>query len=49
MKALVWHGRGDVRLDNVPHPQMEHPRDAIVKVTSTAICGSDCTMDICRP
>jgi hypothetical protein len=33
MKALIWHGRGDVRLDTVPRPQMKHPRDAIVKVT----------------
>ena len=41
MKALVWHGRNDVRLDTVPDPTIEEPRDAIVKVTSTAICGSD--------
>ena len=41
MKALVWHGRNDVRLDTVPDPVIEAPRDAIVKVTSTAICGSD--------
>lgn len=41
MKALCWHGKGDVRIDNVPDPRIEEPRDAIVKVTSTAICGSD--------
>jgi threonine dehydrogenase-like Zn-dependent dehydrogenase len=41
MKALVWHGRYDVRCDTVSDPVIEDPRDAIVKVTSTAICGSD--------
>jgi threonine dehydrogenase-like Zn-dependent dehydrogenase len=41
MKALCWHGKKDIRCDNVPDPQIEHPRDAIVKVTSCAICGSD--------
>jgi threonine dehydrogenase-like Zn-dependent dehydrogenase len=41
MKALVWHGKGDVRVDNVPDPKIEDPRDVIIKVTSTAICGSD--------
>ena len=41
MKALVWHGTNDVRCDTVPDPAIEHPRDAIVKVTSCAICGSD--------
>jgi threonine dehydrogenase-like Zn-dependent dehydrogenase len=41
MRALVWHGRNDVRCDTVPDPRIEHPRDAIVKVTSCAICGSD--------
>lgn len=41
MKALCWHGKGDVRIDNVPDPRIEEPRDAIVKITSTAICGSD--------
>src|SRR3954465_8891797 len=40
MKALCWHGKKDIRCDNVPDPQIEHPRDAIVKVTSCAICGS---------
>ncbi|MCU0704697.1 MAG: glutathione-dependent formaldehyde dehydrogenase [Fimbriiglobus sp.] len=41
MKALCWHGNGDVRIDTVPDPKIEHPRDAIIRVTSTAICGSD--------
>jgi len=41
MKALCWHGTNDVRVDNVPDPQIVNPRDAIVRVTSTAICGSD--------
>jgi threonine dehydrogenase-like Zn-dependent dehydrogenase len=41
MKALCWHGKGDVRVDTVPDPKIEHPRDAVIKVTSTAICGSD--------
>ena len=41
MRALCWHGKSDVRVDNVPDPKIEEPRDAIVKITSTAICGSD--------
>lgn len=41
MRALVWHGTHDVRVDNVPDPKILNPRDAIVRVTSTAICGSD--------
>jgi threonine dehydrogenase-like Zn-dependent dehydrogenase len=41
MKALCWHGKEDIRCDVVPDPKVEHPRDAIVKVTSCAICGSD--------
>lgn len=41
MKALCWHGKSDIRCDTVPDPKIEHPRDAIVKVTSCAICGSD--------
>ncbi|PWR10338.1 glutathione-dependent formaldehyde dehydrogenase [Micromonospora acroterricola] len=41
MKALTWHGRRDVRVDEVPDPRIEEPTDAIIKVTSTAICGSD--------
>ncbi len=41
MKAVVWHGKHDVRVDNVPDPKILNPRDAIVKITTTAICGSD--------
>jgi threonine dehydrogenase-like Zn-dependent dehydrogenase len=41
MRALVWHGKNDVRVDRVPDPEILNPRDAIVKITSTAICGSD--------
>ncbi|MBD2034631.1 glutathione-dependent formaldehyde dehydrogenase [Leptolyngbya sp. FACHB-321] len=41
MKAVCWHGANDVRVDNVPDPKILNPRDAIVKITSTAICGSD--------
>ena len=41
MKALCWHGAGDIRCDSVPDPKIEDPRDVIIKVTSCAICGSD--------
>lgn len=41
MRALVWHGKEDIRCDQVTDPEIEHPRDAIIKVTSCAICGSD--------
>ncbi len=41
MRALTWHGKHDVRVDTVPDPQLVNPRDAIIKITSTAICGSD--------
>ncbi|PHK95226.1 glutathione-dependent formaldehyde dehydrogenase [Pseudoroseomonas rhizosphaerae] len=41
MKALTWHGKGDIRCESVPDPRIEHPRDAIIKVTACAICGSD--------
>lgn len=41
MKALCWHGKYDVRVETVPDPTILNPRDAIIKVTSTAICGSD--------
>jgi threonine dehydrogenase-like Zn-dependent dehydrogenase len=41
MKALVWHGKEDIRCEEIPDPRIEQPRDAIVKVTSCAICGSD--------
>ncbi|WP_111768255.1 zinc-dependent alcohol dehydrogenase [Nakamurella deserti] len=41
MKALTWHGKRDVRVEEVPDPKLQDPTDAIIKVTSTAICGSD--------
>ncbi len=41
MKALAWHGKRDVRVDTVPDPTLEHPTDAIIKVTSSGLCGSD--------
>ncbi len=41
MRALTWHGKHDVRIDNVPDPDIINPRDAIVRITKTAICGSD--------
>jgi threonine dehydrogenase-like Zn-dependent dehydrogenase len=41
MRALRWHGKHDIRCDTVPDPEIEHPRDAIIRVTSCAICGSD--------
>jgi threonine dehydrogenase-like Zn-dependent dehydrogenase len=41
MKALTWHGKRDVRIDEVPDPTIQEPTDAIIRVTSTAICGSD--------
>jgi len=41
MKAVTWHGKRDVRVDEVPDPRIEQPTDAIVKITSSAICGSD--------
>ena len=41
MKAITWHGKHDLRCESVPDPRIEHPRDAIIKVTACAICGSD--------
>jgi threonine dehydrogenase-like Zn-dependent dehydrogenase len=41
MKAVCYHGRGDMQVDTVPDPKILNQRDAIIKVTSTAICGSD--------
>ncbi|MHC1763580.1 MAG: zinc-dependent alcohol dehydrogenase [Verrucomicrobiia bacterium] len=41
MKAACWFGKNDIRVEDVPEPKIINPRDAIVKVTSTAICGSD--------
>jgi threonine dehydrogenase-like Zn-dependent dehydrogenase len=41
MRALTWHGKRDVRVDTVPDPAIKDPTDAIVRITSSAICGSD--------
>src|SRR6476659_4336364 len=41
MKAVVWHGTDDVRVERVPDPKILNPRDAIIRITTTAICGSD--------
>lgn len=41
MKAVVWHGIGDIRLDDVPKPTLKDPTDAIVRLTASAICGTD--------
>jgi threonine dehydrogenase-like Zn-dependent dehydrogenase len=41
VKALCWHGPKDIRCDRVPDPEIEQPRDAVIKVTTCAICGSD--------
>ena len=40
MKAVAWHGKRDVRVDTVPDPLIEEPTDAIVRITSTGLCGS---------
>ena len=41
MKAVVWHGIGDIRLDEVPMPEIQEPTDAIIRLTASAICGTD--------
>ncbi|HVW10048.1 MAG TPA: alcohol dehydrogenase catalytic domain-containing protein, partial [Bryobacteraceae bacterium] len=41
MKATRWYGKHDIRVEDVPDPTIQHPRDIILRVTSTAICGSD--------
>ena len=41
MRALCWHGRGKVSVDTVPDPVIQDPKDTIIKITATAICGSD--------
>lgn len=41
MKALVWHATGDIRLDDVAEPQIEQPTDAVIRLTASAICGTD--------
>ena len=41
MKAACWHGRKDIHVEQVPDPKILNPRDAVIRITSTAICGSD--------
>lgn len=41
MRALCWHGTGDVRVGTVPDARIEHPHDIVVKITASGICGSD--------
>src|ERR1700712_258336 len=41
MRALTWHGAGDVRVDNVADPVIEEPTDTIVRIPSSGLCGSD--------
>ncbi|MGW4565199.1 zinc-dependent alcohol dehydrogenase [Streptomyces sp. NPDC004561] len=41
MKAVTWQGRRDVRVENVPDPRIEQPTDAVIRITSTGLCGSD--------
>jgi len=41
MKAVVWHGVGDIRLDEVPDPTIQEPTDAVIEITASAICGTD--------
>ena len=41
MKAVVWHGIGDIRLDDVPEPTIQQPTDAVIRLTASAICGTD--------
>ena len=41
MKAVVFHDIGDIRIEEVPDPKVEEPTDAIVRLTSSAICGTD--------
>jgi threonine dehydrogenase-like Zn-dependent dehydrogenase len=44
MKAVVFHGIGDIRLEDVAEPRMQDPTDAIVKISASAICGTDLHM-----
>ena len=41
MKALCWYGKSDVRVEGVPDPKILNPKDAVIEITRTAICGSD--------
>jgi threonine dehydrogenase-like Zn-dependent dehydrogenase len=44
MKAVVFHSIGDIRFDDVEEPKIQEPTDAIVRLTSSAICGTDLHM-----
>jgi threonine dehydrogenase-like Zn-dependent dehydrogenase len=44
MRAVVFHGIGDIRLDDVPEPKIQEPTDAIIRLTASAICGTDLHM-----
>ncbi|SES20797.1 Threonine dehydrogenase [Lentzea xinjiangensis] len=44
MKAVVWHGKGDIRLDEVEDPHVQEPTDAVIRITRSAICGTDLHM-----
>ena len=44
MKAVVWHGTGDIRLDEVDDPRVQEPTDAVIRITRSAICGTDLHM-----
>ncbi|MES1026419.1 alcohol dehydrogenase catalytic domain-containing protein [Gloeocapsa sp. BRSZ] len=44
MKAVIFHGIGDIRLDDVPEPKIQEPTDALVRLTSSAICGTELHM-----
>ena len=48
MKAVAWHGNRDVSVDDVPDANIRRPNDAIVRITTTAICGSDLSRGTCR-
>lgn len=41
MKAVTWQGKRDVRVENVPDPKIEEPTDAVIRVTTSGLCGSD--------
>ena len=48
MKAVAWHGKRDVSVDDVPEAATREPNDAIARITTTAICGSDLSRGTCR-
>ena len=48
MKAVVYHGSNDLRLEDVAEPRIEYPADALVKITTSAICASDLHVKVKR-